>query len=277
MTPRRIRLLRDSFPDRPALDTALSRALLQRVSAGRSPETFRLHRPGAVVAFGRQDVVSPGYADAVRAAEEGGFAAVERLAGGRAAVFHPGTIAFSWAIPDPSPRETVTARFEELAGLVVAALRRLGIEAAVGEVPGEYCPGRYSVSVRGERKLMGVGQRLARRAAHVGGVIVVSDSERVRRILLPVYASLGLSWDPATVGSVAEEAPGVGYHQVEAALLDELAARHHLAQDELEPQAVALAERLEPEHRPQGRRRPRSMASLATEKEKPGSVPPAIT
>ena len=31
-----------------------------------------------------------------------------------------------------------------------------------GEVAGEYCPGQHSVNARGERKLMGVGQRLIR-------------------------------------------------------------------------------------------------------------------
>ena len=36
---------------------------------------------------------------------------------------------------------------------------------------------------RGARKLMGVGQRVIRGAAHVGGVLVVRDSGRVRRAL----------------------------------------------------------------------------------------------
>ena len=73
----------------------MSRALLQRVAAGELPETLRLARPGAMVAFGKQDAVASGYADAVRAARSGGFEAVLRLAGGRAAVFHEGTIALA--------------------------------------------------------------------------------------------------------------------------------------------------------------------------------------
>ena len=76
-----------------------------RVAAGELPETLRLARPGAIVAFGKRDVVSPGYADAVQAARAGGFEAIERLAGGRAAVFHEGTIAFAHAIPDADPRD----------------------------------------------------------------------------------------------------------------------------------------------------------------------------
>src|SRR3954468_15675311 len=87
-----LRLLNDSFPDDPVLDTAVSRAVLERVAAGELPETLRLARPGRMVAFGKLDVVGPAYPEAVRAARAGGYEAIERLAGGRAAVFHEGTL-----------------------------------------------------------------------------------------------------------------------------------------------------------------------------------------
>src|SRR3546814_3395762 len=45
--------------------------------------------------FGRQDTITAGYRDAVRAARSMGYEVVERLAGGRAAVFTTGTLAFS--------------------------------------------------------------------------------------------------------------------------------------------------------------------------------------
>ena len=83
----RLRLVRDSFPGDPVLDTAVSRALLERVAAGELPDTLRLARPGAMVPFGKQDAVSVGYRAAAAAARELGFEAVLRMAGGRAAVF----------------------------------------------------------------------------------------------------------------------------------------------------------------------------------------------
>ena len=245
---RRIRLLTESFPDRPSFDTAVSHALLRRASAGLGHETLRLHRPGPIVAFGRQDVAAPGYRSAVQAARQGGFEAVERLAGGRAAVFHRQTIAFSWCIPTPTPRETITQRFGELDDVVTGGLRRLGVDARIGEIAGEYCPGRYSVNARGEKKIMGVGQRLLRQAAHVGGVVVVSGADQVRGILVPVYRALHLDWRPETVGSIEEEVGPVSYETVVQALLDELSDRHELVEGELGTEDLALAEELAPQH-----------------------------
>src|SRR3954453_9791284 len=172
-----LRLLTESFPDDPALDTAVARALLERVAAGELPETLRLARPGRAVAFGRRDEVSAGYEAAVRAAREAGFAPVVRLGGGRAAVYHEGTVLMGHAIPEPDPRPGIHERFERSAALLATALRDLGVDARVGEVPGEYCPGGYSVNARGWVKLAGLGQRLIAGGAHVGAVVVVDGAD----------------------------------------------------------------------------------------------------
>ncbi len=217
-TTDRIVLLRDGFPSPEGLDTAVSSVLLRRVSEGSFPEAVRLHRPGAIVAFGPKDRHEPGFAAAVEAARRGGFGVVERLAGGRAAVFHEGTIAFSWIVPDPVPRLRIRERFERLSRVMVEAFRSLGVDARIGEVPGEYCPGEWSVNARGAAKLMGVGQRLVQHAAHVGGVVAVDGADRIRDVLVPVYDALGLDWDPATVGAVSEEAAGVTWDDVVGAI-----------------------------------------------------------
>lgn len=245
---RTIRLNRESYAYRPAFDTAVSRALLHQVSDGDEPETLRLYRPSAIVAFGPQDILSPGYHRAVKAARGGGFEAVRRLSGGRAAIFHQETIAFAWAIPDPSPQSGIRARYEEMADIMVAALRKLGVDARLGEVAGEYCPGSYSVNAGGKKKLVGSGQRLITRASHIGGVVVVRESQRVRDILLPVYNELEVKWDPATVGSIEDELPSISYEEVERAILEEFAARYDLFEGKLATSTLALAETLEAAH-----------------------------
>lgn len=243
-----IRLLRERVTGSAAFDTAVSRATLERVAAGAEPETLRLYRPLPILAFARMDAHASGFESAVAVAHAAGFEPVLRLAGGRAAVYHEATLAFAWAIPDPAPRERIHERFAEIAAIAREALVALGIDARVGEVPGEYCPGTHSVNARGERKLVGVGQRVIRGATHVGGVLVAAGAPRIRAVLEPVYAALGLAWRPETVGSVADEAPGVSLDLVEHALLAAFGERHALVAGALDPETLALARRLAPEH-----------------------------
>jgi octanoyl-[GcvH]:protein N-octanoyltransferase len=249
----RLRLIEEAFAGDPAFDVAVSRALMQRVAAGDLPETLRLARPGAMVAFAKQDAAAPGYEAAVRAARAGGFEAVLRLAGGRAAVFHEETIALAHAVPDPDPRAGIHSRFEWTAALIARSLRRLGVDARVGEVAGEYCPGGYSVNAGGRVKLAGIGQRLVAGGSHMGGVLVVGGADRVRDVLVPVYGELGLSWDPATAGAVEAELDGAlppsAWDAVQEALLAEYAREYELVPAELDEPTLALARELAPQHR----------------------------
>jgi lipoate-protein ligase A len=207
-----------------------------------------LHQPGTVVAFGRQDVVAPGYRAAVAAGRAAGYEAVERLAGGRAAVFHDGTIAFGWTVPTPEPRETIKARFEALDSILLAAFRALGVDARIGEVPGEYCPGAYSINVAGRHKVMGAGQRIIGKAAHVGGVIVVHGGDRIAEVLIPVYEALQLDWDPTTSGSLSDTAPGLTKADVVAAVAAQFDDRYGLQDGRIDSDTLALADQFEASH-----------------------------
>lgn len=243
-----IALVRDSYPKSPAFDTAVARALLLRVSTGDVGETFRLHLPARSVAFGKQDTIAAGYDAAVAAARNAGFEAVERLAGGRAAVFHEGTLAFSWTVPADDPVSGIHERFRRMAALLQHAFARLGVMSHVGELPGEYCPGEYSISAGG-RKVMGVGQRLARNAAHVGGVIVVSDGSLVRSVLVPVYRALGLEWKPETAGSLQDVAPATTLAVVADAVVGVLGESNEMYPTVLDEATLDLAADLSDQHR----------------------------
>jgi lipoate-protein ligase A len=232
------------------LDTALSALILASVSAGEMPATMRLYVPGREVAFGRRDTVTPEYPLAVAAARDAGFAAVERLAGGRAAVFTEHTIAFALAVPDRDPRTTIYPRFQEMSDLIVASFRRLGITAGIGEVSGEYCPGEYSVHHENRIKLMGIGQRLTKHAAHVGGVISVSRTKLLLSALIPVYRALDIEWRPATTGSLADINAGIDNDDVIAALKAELSARFEVARGRISDDLVVEGRRLAGQYLP---------------------------
>lgn len=247
-----IEVLEQGFPGEAALDVAVSRALLEEVATGRRGEVLRLYQPDDVVAFSLTDAHKPGFAQAIEAARGAGFESSLRLAGGTAALFHRKTLAFAWCVPSDEPRQGIQERFERTAAWLSRGLARLGVDARMGEVPGEYCPGAHSVNARGERKLVGVGQRIVRGAAYVGGVIVVADSERVCRGLEPVYDALGLAFDPSTTGSVEDELGRVELDTVRDALLDELSRDHALVPGHLDDETLQAARSLEPNHRAAG-------------------------
>lgn len=235
-----ITLFTESIGDA-AIDTAVSAELLRLVGNGDMGPVARVHATAASVAFGRADRNAPAYRDAVAAAEAQGFAAIERLAGGRAAVFHEATLAVSLVLPSDEPRTGIVERFDLVTDITVAALAAVGVEARVGEVPREYCPGAHSVNARGVVKLAGFGQRIVAGAAHVGGVVVVDDGPRVRDVLVPVYSALGLDWDPATVGTVADEGGTSDVEAMAAAVVAAIGDRWELDARPLPDEVVTRA------------------------------------
>lgn len=244
-----LRIALDPVEGGPERDTAVASALLARVDAGELPATLRLARPRRVVAFSGRDAASPGFADAVEAATAHGFGAVLRLAGGRAAVFTSGTLSFSLSEPAETPSAGIEARFASMATRLRDALRTLDVDAHVGEVAGEYCPGAWSVNARGRVKLAGIGQRLRRRAAHTGGVLVVDDAAAIRDVLIDVQAAMGLDWDPSTVGAALDEAGGASWDRVRDAVVATFAADHDLEPWVVDDATLAVADRLGPRHR----------------------------
>jgi octanoyl-[GcvH]:protein N-octanoyltransferase len=243
----RLRLCLDGVAGGPAHDTAVSRAVLERVDAGELPATLRLSRPPRVVAFSSRDVRSPGFRAAVAAAEAQGFGSILRLAGGRAAVFTHETIAFAWAVPTLTPSDGIDERFATMAGALRDAFAALGVDSRVGEVPGEYCPGKWSVNAGGATKVAGIGQRLLRRAAHTGGVVVVGDGSAINRVIGPVYGAMGLPFDPRATGQLRDEVE-VTWDAVRDAIVEAFGATHDLVPWSLDDATLALGHRLAPEH-----------------------------
>jgi lipoate-protein ligase A len=244
-------LHRDRFPGRPVLDTAVSHALLRRVARGEATDSLRLYRPDDALLFSSLDARRPGYARAVELARAAGFEPVVRLAGGHAAVFLSSSLAFAWASADPDASLHIRPRFERLSGWIVAALRRLGLDARLGELAGEYCPGEFSVNLAGRVKVMGVGPRVIRGGAHVGGVVTIADTDRLRDVLVPIYEALELELRPETAGGIADLAPGLTAEDVVAALAEVLASEGiSLAPSTFDLQIEAEAETLRAFHTP---------------------------
>ncbi len=100
----------------------------------------------------------------------------------------------------------------------------------------------------GSRKLAGIGQRLTKGAAHVGGVLVVGDAASIREVLVPVYGALDIEWDPSTVGALDDVLPGIDVSTVADALIDVLAGVAPVVQSTLDVETLDLARSLAPAH-----------------------------
>jgi len=237
-----------SAPGRPpALDAAIGHALLQQVARGEHDEALRLYRPAPTVAFGRVDAHADGFAKAVAAARAHGFAPIVRAPGGRPAAYDEGSVLFDLVVRSD---DVLAARadFARTSDALARELRALGLDARVGAVDGEYCPGEFSINIGGRAKIVGTAQRRVRGATLVGGFVTVDGAERLRAVLLDVYAALGLSWDPATVAGVAELAPGLDAAAVESAVVAALAPDADGAPRDVAEATLALAATLVERH-----------------------------
>jgi len=200
-----------------------------------------------MLVFGRRDTRLPGFAAAVDAGVQRGFAPAIRATGGRAVAYTEQAVVVDIVRHEPDAVARQEERFTRLGSELVALLQGLGVDARLGDVPGEYCPGAHSVNARGTAKLVGTAQRVVRDAWLFSALIQVDDAEQVAECLDPVYRALEQPFDPRSVGAVADEAPGVDALAVEQAALSAFAAG--LSPELVDAETLALARTLLDQHR----------------------------
>lgn len=190
-------------------ELAFARVLLDSVKEGLRGSTVRIYRPAPTVAFGARDRFLPGFPAAIEAARDHGFTPALRSLGGRAAAYHPGSLVIDHLEPSTAFLKDTTARFSGFGEDYVRVLRSIGIDARLGEIPGEYCPGEHSVNVAGRIKAIGTAQRVVSGAWLFSASVIVEDPDPIRSVLTDVEAALGVDWDPTTGGSISEIHPQI--------------------------------------------------------------------
>ena len=220
------------FPDDPVLDAAYAAALLRHTAATPDSDTLvRLYTPSPTLSFGRLDALRAQFPDAVEAARRHGFTPVVRTAGGRAAAYHEQTLVLEIFAPDTQGMTGARARFRELTTRLVSVLRGLGIDARIGAVPGEYCPGDWTINGAGRVKLVGTAQRIISGASLFGAELVVADPRPTRAVLTDVNAALEVEFDPRTAAALTDLNPAISLETVRAAILADLGAAREVVPD----------------------------------------------
>ena len=198
--------------------------------------------------FGRRDTRLPGFPEAAAAARAAGFEPVVRATGGRAVAYTGASLVVDHVRQAPGSTGGQDDRFAEFGRRFVDLFRGFGIDARLGAVPGEYCPGAHSVNARGTEKLVGTAQRMVPGAWLFSSLVVVGDVDRLRPVLAEVYGRLGQDFDVGSVGSLSREVPGLDIDTVEAAVVDAYGADVETAQP-VDSDLLELARRLVTDHR----------------------------
>lgn len=195
--------------------------LIERASAG--TPAVAVWRPGRQLRFGYRDTRQAGYQQARTFANDAGFEPVERRVGGRAVATTETTALFAVAEPvdTDDARSGISERYDRAVTAVRRGLGDLGVAAERGEPEAAYCPGDHSLRANG--KLAGLAQRVTDSAALVSGALSVADRAELADVLEDVYACLGYSFDPASVGTVAAAGGEDRFERVAAALTTQLA------------------------------------------------------
>ena len=222
------------------------RTIFDQVAAGWRGPTVSITPSTRHLGVTRRDTFRPGFADAVRASREEGYPVLVRGAGGGATAAHYGTFGFSIMRPSDATegRRGIRDRYDEAAALALGAFARLGVRVEVGEVRNEFCPGDHSIRVgdfeRG-MKVVGIAQRVTRRATSVGGIVLVEGEEELARVLERVYGAMRLPFRKESVGSLHAAGCEAGVDEVIEAFAAEAALRYDAARVPLDERTIGLA------------------------------------
>lgn len=224
------------------------RLVFEQVASGTRPLTIYITTSARHVGVTRRDTFRPGFDEAVRASNEEGYPVMVRGSGGGATAADEGTFGFSIVRPasDGEIRRAIRGHYDEAATLVLGAFSRIGVEAEVGEVRDEFCPGDHSIRVGSWEqgmKVVGIAQRITRRATSAGGIVLVHGEEQLAKVLKKVYRAMDLPFRTGSVGSLRQAGVEVGVREVVEAFAAEAEARYGATRATVDGQTLERARR----------------------------------
>ncbi|MDO4916732.1 MAG: lipoate--protein ligase family protein [Rothia sp. (in: high G+C Gram-positive bacteria)] len=198
---------------------------LRAVGRGEAESALRLYSPAPNVAFGRRDELNPRFEQASQAAQRHGYEPLVRPVGGHAAGYDAGCLVVDHFHAVSDAVSGNTDRFSIFGEMYVRILNSLGVQACMGEIPGEYCPGEYSVHAvlpdDARIKIVGTAQRVVAGAWWFSaGIVVKEHTDSLKSVTQDVYQALDLSLEPSTVGALSDANPLIEVADVEDAVIE---------------------------------------------------------
>ncbi len=187
---------------------AVERRLLTRAAAGEGPFLYIWQAHHAVV-LGQRDLALPTASAARAELERLGYAVPVRASGGALVPLDTGVVNVSLIIPNERHTLNVEQDFQWMVRMLCEALQTaVGAQTiTVGEIAGAYCPGRYDLSINGQ-KFCGISQRRPAGATLVQAFVnVTADGGARARLAQSFYALAGAPErliDAEKIGSLAQ-------------------------------------------------------------------------
>jgi octanoyl-[GcvH]:protein N-octanoyltransferase len=218
-------------------------ALMLRSAALPFNELVHLYVPSQpTLAFSARDVRSPAFRRAVRVARSHGFAPVVRSPGGRMVAYDDGAVIIDHVDLTAGLGAAALATFAANARAQANVLTALGVSGVrVGEIPGEYCPGEFSLNIAGAAKIAGSAQRIAGRGALFSTIVQVDLSDAVRNVINHVSAVLEYELQLGTVRGLCDFAASLSPNLVADAFAADYRRRLAFRDGPLPPELVGRA------------------------------------
>lgn len=218
-------------------------ALLLRTPGPAWSQLVHIYVPRSpTVAFSGRDLRSPGITKATELAREAGFEPVVRSPGGRMVAYDSGAVVIDHLDSTTDIRQAGSSTFAANADSHVRVLRALGdVDARIGEVDGEYCPGEFSINVEGDTKVVGSAQRVTATGSLFSTVVQVVVSDRVRAVITDVSEALGYDLRQSSIAGLADYVPALTADEVAAAFVTDYRGRLDMTGGQLPAEIVAHA------------------------------------
>ena len=164
----------------------------------------RVFRPQKTAAFSTTDSLHKNFATAKSIASRLGYEPILRPAGGHLAIYDHRSLILDITAPHDNPGKDIINRYELFSEKIATYIGLLGVDARIGQVDGEFCPGRFSINSSRQKKLVGIAQRITKYGYYLSALILLEPSPEAIDALSATYKLIDLDFDPSSHGDLHE-------------------------------------------------------------------------
>ena len=165
---------------------------------------LRVFRPQKTAAFSTKDTLHKNFAAAKKIASRLGYEPILRPAGGHLAIYDHRSLIMDITAPHENPGKDIINRYELFSEKISSYLALLGVDARIGQVDGEFCPGRFSINSSSQKKLVGIAQRITKSGYYLSALILLEQSSEAIDALSATYKLIDLDFNPSSHGDLHE-------------------------------------------------------------------------